>query len=80
MMLYTDSTAAIIDPLRRTLRPFIAQMGAMEQYSLTRFTGPLPLGQSILIVGPYVVFLIALTVICFAISYLVFMRQEIRSA
>ena len=80
MMLYTDSTAAIIDPLRRTLRPFIAQMGAMEQYSLTRFTGPLPLGQSILIVGPYLVFLIALTVICFAISYIVFMRQEIRSA
>ncbi len=79
MMLYTDSTAAIIDPLRRTLRPFIAQMGVMEQYSLTRFSGPLPLGQSLLIVGPYVIFLVALTVICFAISYIVFMRQEIRS-
>jgi len=79
MMLYTDSTAAIVDPLRRTLRPFIVQMGMMEQYSLARFSGPLPLLQSLLIVLPYVVFLIAITVICFAISYIVFIRQEIRS-
>ena len=79
MMLYTDSTAAIVDPLRRTLRPFIVQMGMMEQYSLSRFTGPLPLLQSLLIALPYVIFLIAITVICFAISYIVFIRQEIRS-
>jgi ABC-2 type transport system permease protein len=79
MMLYTDSTAAIVDPLRRTLQPFIVQMGAMEKYSLTRFSGPLPFGQSMLIAGPYLIFLIAITVICFAISYIVFMRQEIRS-
>jgi len=40
---------------------------------------PLPLDQSLLIVWPQLTSLICLTVICFAISYVVFMRQEIRA-
>jgi len=40
---------------------------------------PLSLGQSILVVWPQLTTLIALTLICFAVSYVVFMRQEIRS-
>ncbi len=40
---------------------------------------PLSLDQSLLIVWPQLTALIALTAICFAISYVVFMRQEIRS-
>ena len=32
------------------------------------------------VVMPYLITLVAVTVICFAISYTVFMRQEIRSA
>lgn len=40
---------------------------------------PLSLDQSLLIVWPQLTVLIALTAICFAISYVVFMRQEIRS-
>jgi ABC-2 type transport system permease protein len=51
----------------------------MEELSASRFQNPLPLGQSILVVYPYVVALIAITLICFAISYLVFMMQEIRT-
>jgi ABC-2 type transport system permease protein len=47
--------------------------------SLSRFSGPLPLGQSIIVVLPYIIFLVAITVICFAVSYMVFMRQEVRS-
>jgi ABC-2 type transport system permease protein len=39
----------------------------------------LPLGQSLLIVWPQIVALIALTAICFAISYIKFQREEIRS-
>jgi len=54
-------------------------MGPMERLSQARFSGPLLLGQSILIVLPYIISLIAITAICFAISYMVFMRQEIRS-
>ncbi|HUT97263.1 MAG TPA: ABC transporter permease [Dehalococcoidales bacterium] len=40
---------------------------------------PLSLDQSLLIVWPQLTVLIALTAVCFAISYIVFMRQEIRS-
>jgi ABC-2 type transport system permease protein len=79
MKLYTDATATIVDPLKRTLRPFVLQMGLLEQWSMSRFQGPLPVLQSLLLVVPYIVYLVALTVICFAISYIVFMRQEIRS-
>ena len=78
MELYTDSTATIIDPLRKSTRSILS-MGPMESLSMARFAGPLPLSQSILIVLPYIISLVAITVVCFAISYIVFMRQEIRS-
>ncbi len=78
MQLYTDATATIIDPRRKSTRSIIA-VGPMEEFSMTRFSGPLPLAQSILIVAPYIISLIALTIICFAVSYSIFMRQEIRS-
>jgi ABC-2 type transport system permease protein len=78
MKLYTDSTATVVDPLRKTTRAVI-QMGMMEQYSISRFSGPLPLHQSLLVVMPYIISLIAITAVCFAVSYAVFLRQEIRS-
>jgi ABC-2 type transport system permease protein len=76
--LYTDATATIIDPMRKSART-VMTLGPMESISMSRFSGPLPLSQSVLIVAPYIISLIAITVICFAISYIVFMRQEIRS-
>jgi len=80
MELYTDATTTIIDPTRKSARSAITMgAGPMENLSMARFSGPLPLLQSILIVLPYIISLIALTVVCFAISYAVFMRQEIRS-
>ena len=47
---------------------------------MSRFQNPLSLDQSILVVVPYLTSLLALTVVCFGLSYLSFMRQEIRSA
>jgi ABC-2 type transport system permease protein len=76
--LYSDATATVIDPMRKTTRSFV-QVGMLEQISMARFSGPLPLSQSILVVMPYIISLIAVTIICFGISYTVFMRQEIRS-
>ena len=78
MKLYTDSTATIIDPMRKTTRSVIS-MGMLERLSIARFSGPLPLNQSVLVVLPYIISLIAITVVCFAVSYTIFMRQEIRS-
>ncbi len=76
--LYTDSTVTIMDPMRKTNLSFV-RVAMMERISLSRFSGPLPLSQSILVVLPYIISLLAITVVCFAISYLVFMRQDIRS-
>jgi ABC-2 type transport system permease protein len=39
----------------------------------------LDLSQGIYVVIPHIISLIAITVICFGVSYTVFMRQEIRA-
>lgn len=78
MELYSDATATVIDPLRKSTRAALPA-GPLEAISMTRFSGPLPLVQSLLVVMPHIVSLAAITVICFAVSYTVFMRQEIRS-
>jgi ABC-2 type transport system permease protein len=78
MELYTDATATIIDPMRKSARSIVT-MGPMESLSISRFSGPLRLSQSVLIVLPYIISLVAITIVCFAVSYTVFMRQEIRS-
>ena len=78
MELYTNATATIIDPSLKTTRSIVA-MGPMERLSISRFSGPLSLSQSIFVVLPYLITLLAVTAVCFGISYTVFMRQEIRS-
>lgn len=78
MELYSDATATVIDPMRKTTRSLVL-MGPMERLLSNRFQNPLPLSQSILVVWPYIVSLIAITLLCFGFSYGVFMRQEIRS-
>ena len=78
MTLYGDATSTILDPLRKTTRAFVL-MGPLERFSLSRFQNPLPLGQSVVIVAPFLISLVAITFVCFGICYAVFMRQEIRS-
>ena len=78
VILYSQATSTILDPFRRT-RSNLVLVGPMESFSLERFRNPLPLDQSLLVVGPYLALLAGLTLVCFGLSYLVFMRQEIRS-
>jgi ABC-2 type transport system permease protein len=74
-----DATATVIEPTRRP--PVLWYLWSpFERISQERFSGPLPIGQSLLIVLPYIITLIAIKAVCFAVSYTVFMRQEIRSA
>lgn len=77
-VLYSNATSTILNPFRRTTRDWV-MMGQREKISLSRFESPLALGQSILIVVPFLTLLVGLTVVCFGVSYLVFMRQEIRA-
>jgi len=78
MTLYSDVTSTILDPMRKTTSSLIL-MGPLERLSAFRFQNPLPLLQSLVIVTPYMVTLVASTLLCFAICYAVFMRQEIRT-
>ena len=78
MVLYSDASSVIINPMRKTTQSLIL-MGPMEQISASRFKNPLAFTQSLVVVYPHVTALIAITLICFAISYLVFMLQEIRT-
>ncbi|HEY78440.1 MAG TPA: ABC transporter permease [Dehalococcoidia bacterium] len=58
------------------------QLGAgivLELVSSTIQPNPLSLGQSLLLVWPHLTLLVSITLICFAISYIVFMKREIRS-
>lgn len=71
--LFSEATTTLLTPSIRTLGPL-----TMEQVA-GAIPSPLPLGQSLLLIWPQVTGLIALTTICFGLSYILFMRQEIRS-
>jgi ABC-2 type transport system permease protein len=71
--LFSEATTTLLMPSVRSLGPLSVEQvyGAIP--------GPLPLGQSLLLVWPQVTGLLAATVLCFALSYFSFMRREIRS-
>lgn len=78
MTLYSDATSTILDPMRKTTRTLIL-MGPLERFSMSRFQSPLPLSESILIVIPHLISIVAISLLCFGVCYFVFMRQEIRT-
>jgi ABC-2 type transport system permease protein len=78
MTLYSDATTTILDPMRKTTQALVL-MGPLERLSLSRFQNPLPLLQSLFIVIPHLISIVAITILCFGVCYLVFMRQEIRT-
>ncbi|MCP4665056.1 MAG: ABC transporter permease subunit [Deltaproteobacteria bacterium] len=78
MVLYDEAVKTIIDPMRKTTRSAI-MVGPYEEILSSRFQNPLSLGQSMIVVLPHITALIAITLICFAISYTLFMVQEIRT-
>lgn len=70
--LYSEAIATIMEPTTRLLGQGALMMPVPD-------LGPLPLSQSLIIVWPHIVTIIGLTLICFAVSYVKFMRQEIRA-
>lgn len=71
--LYTDSVTTLLIPSVRSLGPL-----TMEQMS-GAIPSPLSIRESFMIVWPQVTGLVASTVVCFAATYYLFMRREIRS-
>ncbi len=75
--LYTESVSAILNPSLRSVSSVFTESQYYQSQSYV--LGNLPLGQSLLLVWPHLTGLLALTMICFAISYVCFMKQEIRA-
>ncbi len=72
-ILFQEATMVILVPLVRSLGMVTTSQAAYM------IPNPLSLGQSILVVWPHITGLVSLSAICFAISYVLFMRQEIRA-
>jgi ABC-2 type transport system permease protein len=71
--LFSDATTTLLVPTVRSLGPL-----TIDKIYGT-IPGALPLGQSLLLVWPQITGLIAATILCFVLSYVSFMRREIRS-
>ena len=72
--LFGEATTVLLLPIWRGA----GLLTAGEELSYM-ILNPLSLGQSLLLVWPQLTTLIGLAAICFAVSYVVFMRQEIRA-
>ncbi len=72
-VLYEEATLVLLNPQARAV-------GFLLPQQVDRAIGtPLPLDQSLLVVWPQAVALVALCVLCFAAAYVLFMRQEVRA-
>jgi ABC-2 type transport system permease protein len=71
--IFTESTQAILDPSVRATGLVLASQADRAVPSTLSFD------QSLLVVWPQLVVLVALTVACFVLAYVAFMRQEVRA-
>ena len=78
VQLYNEASDIILDPDRRTLHG-VLQTAILNKTSLPDALNPVSFRQSLTLIWPHVVVIIGLTAICFAASYIRFMREEIRS-
>ncbi len=77
IMLFSEAMSVLLVPGARTMGQLLQLQTSAA--SIKMLPNPLSLSQSLLAVLPHLVSLLALTVVCFAISYIRFMREEIRS-
>ncbi len=75
-LLYSESVRLLLNPVARTLIPVLPeQLGQLQGLVI----GPLSLGQSLRLIWPMFLTLVALVAVCFGIAYIKFMRTEIRA-
>lgn len=73
-ILYQEATRGLLAPM------VVGSLGMLTQSQVAyMIPNPLSMGQSILLIWPHLTSLVSLSLICFAASYVLFMRQEIRS-
>jgi len=71
--LFGEAISIILIPTNRLFQPTLLNIVQTPPQN------PLSLGQSLIQVWPQLVIIVSLAIICFAISYIIFMKQEIRS-
>lgn len=79
--LYYEGSEFVLDPSRRSLESFgvvMAELTDPQSYGVFGYT-TVSLGQSLKLIWPHLVVLIGLTGICFAASYIRFVKEEIRA-
>jgi len=74
--LYGESIVALLTPEIASLNPALMMISVI---AAGRMLTPLNFAQSLLLVWPQIVTMLALATICFAISYIRFIKQEIRA-
>jgi len=72
--LYAETVIALLNPAVRSLGPVL-----ITQLEGAVLGTPLPLGQSLLIVWPQFTALVAVVILLFAATYVLFQRQEVRA-
>jgi len=70
--LFQEATTVLLLPVMRSLGIITMSQAAYM------IPNPVSLGQSLILIWPHLTSLVSLSAICFAISYMLFMRQEIR--
>ena len=71
-------TAVLLDPRSNPQLDLPGSLGQAQQ-GAQQIPTLLAFDQSLLLVMPQVVALVALTVVCFGLAYVAFMRQEVRA-
>jgi ABC-2 type transport system permease protein len=80
VVLYNEIVAIVLDPsIRSTQQAVLAQLGLVMIERGAVPQAPIPLLQSVLIVWPQIVGLIASSILLFVIAYIAFQRQEVRA-
>ena len=77
--LYADLSTVILNPGATAANVSVPGSIGQVQQAQQQIPTLLSLDQSLLLVWPQVVALVALTVLCFAAAYVTFMRQEVRA-
>ena len=77
--LYSEITAVLLNPTSNPQAILPGSLGQAQQAQQQIPNSLLAFDQSVLLVWPQVVVLIAMTVACFALAYVAFMRQEVRA-
>jgi ABC-type transport system involved in multi-copper enzyme maturation permease subunit len=74
--LFSESTGILLDPIEgRLLTPFLLSQERLQGLLFS----PVSAGQSLQLVWPHIIVLIAMVSLLLSISYIRFMREEIRA-